>query len=323
MVFAALALAPLPGCGAAQHGAAEDREVAAYGIRAELPEGWSGFATRGMLSAATFPVSLGTLPAASERMKSDDVLVTIKEVTPEPGELSFFAPAAPPFTVSAHDAAPEDAEAERAVLRRAISTGDRHFVLFVLLGSPATTPDRIDEANRLLRTLAFEKTAAFRGDAAPPEFERAPGWYTGKSEPAAIRPEGQQTAAWAATVPYDEPAFTLPPGRTLETLPEDGIILLAFVRAGLPYPPTTTSAQYPERGRPYRLRDADVIRSFEGVPRRLPVYRLGARRPGRYDVEIFAFFGRREPTQAQLAAAEAQLDRLRLPEWPPWDLAPR
>ena len=67
---------------------------------------------------------------------------------------------------------------------------------------------------------------------------------------------------------------------------------------------------------PFRLGDFREA-SFEG---------LGAEndprsfrgRYGDYDVEIWALFGREHPTPEQLARAQAELDRLQLPDWPSW-----
>jgi hypothetical protein len=68
---------------------------------------------------------------------------------------------------------------------------------------------------------------------------------------------------------------------------------------------------------PFRLADFRQA-SFEGLgPANAP--RSFAGRYGNYDVEVWALFGREHPTPEQLASAQAELDRLKLPDWPAWD----
>ncbi len=67
---------------------------------------------------------------------------------------------------------------------------------------------------------------------------------------------------------------------------------------------------------PFRLSDFEEA-SFEGL-----ATENGPRsfrgRYSNYNVTVWALFGREQPTQEQLDRAQAELDRLELPEWPDW-----
>ena len=65
---------------------------------------------------------------------------------------------------------------------------------------------------------------------------------------------------------------------------------------GFQWPPHETLAALPTETGP---------RSFRG-------------RHSNYNVTVRALFGREQPTQEQLDRAQAEIDRLELPEWPDW-----
>jgi hypothetical protein len=52
----------------------------------------------------------------------------------------------------------------------------------------------------------------------------------------------------------------------------------------------------------------------------LPEHRLWTRVEGQYDVDLRVYFGRPDPDAGVLASAQAELDRLELPDWGPWEL---
>ena len=66
---------------------------------------------------------------------------------------------------------------------------------------------------------------------------------------------------------------------------------------------------------PLRLRTAQRMQ-FPG-PRgdELPLYRITGRFPARYTVDLWLFYGRHTPTQAQRNAAQTELDGVRWPDW--------
>jgi hypothetical protein len=95
----------------------------------------------------------------------------------------------------------------------------------------------------------------------------------------------------------------------IEALPPDGIIIAV--------------SQYVDTCR--RLRGIPALRpplalsrahrsGFPG-PRgdELPLYRIFGRFPGRYDLDLWVFYGRRHPTAGQRAAAQREL---RAVSWP-------
>ena len=63
-----------------------------------------------------------------------------------------------------------------------------------------------------------------------------------------------------------------------------------------------------------------MLPGWEGQIRDLPQHRLLTRVPEQYEVELRVYFGRQDPTAEMLERAQAQLDRLELPQWGPWEL---
>ena len=62
---------------------------------------------------------------------------------------------------------------------------------------------------------------------------------------------------------------------------------------------------------------ANATRSDFPGPRgdELPLYRTLGRFAGRYNLDLWVFYGRRRPTQAQRAAAQRELSGVRWPAW--------
>ena len=63
-----------------------------------------------------------------------------------------------------------------------------------------------------------------------------------------------------------------------------------------------------------------MLPAWEGQVRDLPEYRLWTRVEGQYDVDLRVYFGRPDPGGEMLAEAQAELDRLELPDWGTWEL---
>jgi hypothetical protein len=141
-------------------------------------------------------------------------------------------------------------------------------------------------------------------------FPRAPGWRTRISEPSADVPAcGKQRVSWASTVPFLDGPRQLPPSRMIEALPPDGIIM-----AVSQYVDTCRQLKGIRAVRP-PLDLAKATRSGFPGPRgdELPLYRILGRFAGRYELDLWVFYGRRHPTPAQRAAAQRELSGVRWP----------
>lgn len=148
------------------------------------------------------------------------------------------------------------------------------------------------------------------GGTEKPRFRSAAGWQllSGRNELA------------AANVPFAAADRTMasPPSRTVATLPRHGIVIWAMVsRPGQPPPGWSTPL-------PLRLRETAPSSPFEGFScapsvaaahcnssfgsvRHLQAWR------GRYEVDLYVFFGTDHPAAASVIAANAELARLQLP----------
>jgi hypothetical protein len=150
-------------------------------------------------------------------------------------------------------------------------------------------------------------------------FVPEPGWFALQSPPPAV--PGQQTVAVAANVPFapDDTIHGLVepsglPYATLLSLPPRGIVVVASMT---PEPaeylaPVSTNTDYPTAELPLQVRDGVAFLRWGAQVRPdqpLAQYQLKARIRG-YDVDVVAYFGVSHPTEAQLDAAQQQLDGL-------------
>src|SRR5262249_6729152 len=149
----------------------------------------------------------------------------------------------------------------------------------------------------------------YPGTVDPATFAAADGWDTGSTGAAKEQPDGQQTMSWASTIPYRDSGFQFPPTQTLAALPPDGVVLIAQLDQN-------ASEGGPPVHAPFRLSDFQEG-AFEGLGSGNDPRSFGGRYAN-YDVTIWALFGRAHPTDEQLARAQAELDRLDLPDWPAW-----
>ena len=192
---------------------------------------------------------------------------------------------------------------------RSFLAAGRAFQLWVRSSDQSPAAPELERVNGFLASFHAEPGDFYPGTVDPAAFAPAGGWDRGSTGPAEIQPDGQQTMSWASTVPYRDSGLQFPPSATLGALPPDGIVLTVRLdqHGSEGGPPVET---------PFRLGNFREA-SFEG---------LGAEndprsfrgRYGDYDVEIWALFGREHPTPEQLARAQAELDRLQLPDWPSW-----
>jgi hypothetical protein len=185
-------------------------------------------------------------------------------------------------------------------------TGGRAFTAHVY-GPPA----RRRQALAILDSLRV-RPAPFDTRLHAAHFPSAPGWRTRISGPSDENPSCvRQRVSWASTVPFRDGPMQLPPDRMIQSLPPDGIIIAA--------------TQYVDRCR--RLRGLPALRpplsldrakrsGFPG-PRgdELPLYTILGRFAGRYDFDVWVFYGRPTPTHAQRAAAQRELRGVRWSAW--------
>jgi hypothetical protein len=185
-------------------------------------------------------------------------------------------------------------------------TGGRAFTAHVY-GPPA----RRRQAVAILDSLRI-RPAPFSTRLHAAHFPAAPGWRTRISGPSREQPSClTQRLSWASTVPFRDGPEELPPTRMIAGLPPDGIVMAVV--------------QYLDRCRRLRgipalrppLSLASATRSGFPGPRgdELPLYRVLGRFAGRYNFDVWVFYGRHTPTAAQRAAAQRELGGVRWPAW--------
>jgi hypothetical protein len=290
-----------------------------YGLTISVPPGWEGEISRGAVRLANR--SLPPREGGPRQLDAGALVVEVLEREPTPDEWGGIeAVEGPPVLEAGDFAAPESGTApeDHAVARRFLSLAGRVFVLFAEAGARPVAEDAVREASAALATLEVEPGDFYPGAVEPATFVPAPGWHTGHSGRFERRPWGEQTQSWAATVPYADGPFDLPPRETIERLTEDGV--LVWVGLSRAWDPAAPGERYPVRERPYRLADFEVHPTWEGQVRDVPKYELRTRVEDQYEVDVRVYFGRATPTAAMRAGAEDELERLRLPDWGPWEL---
>jgi hypothetical protein len=313
VVVAVLATA----CGSAEPGARAER----YGISLDVPEGWYGEITRGT-------VRLGTVPAGT-RLGDGDVAVVLFEHELMPFEL--HQPASPnddwPPRFTQADIRDPDTrgavDSGDAPGRRLVAVNGRRFNVFVESGSRSVSEQRLAELNEALAAIEVGRGDFYNGSAPPVEFPPRRGWHVVSSGPSPRYAGGEYTQSAAATIPYRNDANDLPPARTLEALPRDGILVWVGLTRDARFPASDWDrgeAFEPRRPPPYRLEDLERFYPWEGQVRDIPEYRLWAAAGDQYLVDLRIYFGQEHPTAAMRAEADAVLRGLSWPDWGPWEL---
>jgi hypothetical protein len=274
--------------------------IGSHGISATLPPGWHGRAGHGYLEAATVPLApergyIGTSTRA--RLGPHGVLVVLFENTGAIGQGGVRAGRPRPFR----------ARELRGSAVRNFRVGRRVFSLFVSSGRGGAA-GRVAQLNRLVASLRIRAGDFYPGVVRPVRFRASPGWHTG-STPAAPADAVNQVQSWAATVPWADGPYELPPHRTLARLGPHGVAIAVTAWRDDRSPPARVPA-----GPPFRIA-LEQCGSFEGVPDRL-VCTFHGGRARQYDVDVWVAFGRAHPSDRDRARAQAELDRLRLPAWP-------
>ena len=315
-------LALATACGSAAPAAGPTR----YGISIDVPEGWHGEITRGT-------VRLGTTPVGTE-LGADDLSVTLFEYEVAPPDSAATASVTFdgvwPARFDVADVVNPDSRGvvddANAPGRRAVSVQGRYFNVFLEAGSRTVSEARVDELNEALASIEVEAGDFYQGSAEPVEFPERAGWHVVSTGPTPRYAHGEYVQTAAATIPYRNGPNDLPPARTLEALPRDGVLLWVSLTRDARFPPSRwderRGAFKTLKAPPYRLSDLERVDGWEGQVRDIPDYRLWATNADQYQVDLRVFFGRTDPTEAMLAEADAVLRSLRFPDWGPWELEP-
>jgi hypothetical protein len=270
--------------------AATGDAIGGYGLHANLPPGWTGGVARGEVHAGDGAIDL-----------------SINEFD-APGSESFVTGRMPLLigsTEFVHQARGMGYETGRSFIENG-----RQFQLWVRSAHEQPSPEELAHANAFLASFTADGGDFYPGTVEPATFAPAAGWNSGNTGAAEIKPDGQQTMSWTSTIPYRDSGLQFPPTQTLEALPPGGIVLVVWLQ------------QYRQSDAgsgesPFRLEDFERG-SFEGIPPENDARMLRAR-TGNCDVTVWALFGRAQPADEQLQRAQAELDRLRLPDWPSWN----
>jgi hypothetical protein len=303
-----------------------------YGISVRLPAGWDGRLGRGVLHAASFPLppeASGWAAKASKRLAADDALVLLFENGPgrsPPLEVAGYPELSGPLRLDAGDFEPFDGVTEdsratgHGFARRTLQLSGRFFVLFAEAGERIPSASVLSGLNELLASLVVERGDFYPGTVAPARFPTRVGWFVGTSGEDEARADGEFTTSWASTIPYADDWNALPPFKTLERLPRDGIAIWLGLSRTNRFPPRPEGDNtFPARKPPFSLEDFEARAGWEGQVRGLPEYLLLGTVRAQYNVDLRVYFGRPDPTEAMIAAAQGMLDSLELPDWGPWE----
>jgi hypothetical protein len=294
-------------------------EAAGYGLTIVVPDGWDGSVSRGAVRLANR--SLPSPVLGWRELEPDEVVVEIRERDPSAHpQVEFPAVAgSSELAITGFDPPePGTYPEQHGVVVRPFSLHGRYFVLFAQAGTRPVSDETVRAVNEALATLTVEPGDFYDDQVEPASFPPGPGWYPGSSGAQPIRPEGEWATSWASTIPYRDEWRDLPPQRTLEALPGDGLVIwLALSRF---WDPGVPGQRFPAHDLPYDLSDFERHPGWEGQVRDIPEYRLWTRVPDRYEVDVRVYFGRPDPTPEMLERAQEELNGLRLPDWGPWEL---
>jgi hypothetical protein len=285
-------------CGSAAPGARMER----YGISLEVPAGWDGEVSRGLI-----------------RIARGDVSVVLYEYETDSAAAAAYFKDDWPVRLEAADFGRRPPGDENT---RSVSVAGRLYSVFTE-GAGAPSAEELEELYEALASFEVEVGDFYPGAVQPVVFPQRPGWHVVSSGPSPRYAYGEFAHTAAATIPYRNDPPDLPPVRTLEALPRDGILVWVGVQRDARVPPSRVErATAFERRRPppYRIADLERVDGWEGQVRDIPDYRLWALTGDRYLVDLRIYFGRARPTEAMLAEADALLRGLRFPDWGPWEL---
>jgi hypothetical protein len=268
-------------CGSAEPSVGPAR----YGISLDVPDGTSAEVSRGMI-----------------RISTGDLSVVLYEYEPQaPGEATYFDDRWPVQleTADFRQLRPGTGSEDDA---RLVSVAGRFFSVFPEGDQSAAPTRQLEALNDALAAIEVEPGDFYPGWVQPVEFPKRPGWHVVSSGPTPRYAYGEYVQTAAATIPYRNGPNDLPPVRTLEALPRDGIVVWIGLTRDAHFSPSRLgrdTAFEPKSPPPYRLADLERVDGWEGQVRDIPDYR---------------------PTKTMLDEADAVLRELRLPDWGPWEL---
>jgi hypothetical protein len=271
-------------------GAATGDAIRGYGMHANLPSGWTGGIARGDVHASDGRVDLSIT-------ESD---------APDAGS---FVTGRMPLLIGPAEFVHQSVGAGYETGRSFVEN-DRQFQLWVRAPQEDPSSEELASVNAFLASFSADAGDFYPGTVEPATFAPADGWDTGTTGRAEIGSDGQQTMSWASTIPYRDSGFQFPPHATLEALPPEGVVIVAMLTQSSGQSNGTDEAPVLD------LRKAPIA-DFEGLGSVNAPHEL-AFHANNYDAQVWALFGREQPTQEQLDRAQAELDRLNLPRWPPF-----
>jgi hypothetical protein len=288
-----------------------------YGITVTAPPGWHARLTRATVEAETAAGDL--LVRVFEYEPETDVLLEIQRTHPDGRPGSFTASEFGPPELGG-DNPNDDSSKGQGFARRNFSMAGRSFDLFVESAPAKPSENALAELNELVESLEVEAGDFYPGTIEPPRFAPASGWHTGSHGGGEIRAT-DHASAWASTAPYRNGPRDLPPAKTLEELPQDGILIWIGLARDNRFPPTgELRAKGPRVSTPLEVGQTQGGFGWEGQVREISLYRLWGWVEDWYSVDLWIFYGRREPTDEQREWAQGALDRLHLPDWGRWEL---
>ncbi|HEY1540055.1 MAG TPA: hypothetical protein VGF63_11700, partial [Solirubrobacteraceae bacterium] len=291
---------------------------AARGLRVVHPGAWRVYSgALAQPSSSSNQLAIGTfarhrpwpssdcLPASTlrERRPSDGLIVLLEDVGLNQRQLARFPlrPARLRLPASSFG----DYECFGPSRETQFQDGGRAFQAFV--SGPAA---RRRQALAILDSLQV-RPAPFDEHIHAARFPASARWHTRVSGPAHEGSCLRQRVSWGSTVAFSGGADELPPHAMIEKLPPDGIIIAATQFLDSCRRPSGIKALVP----PLRL--AGATRSGFDGPRgdELALYRIAGRFAGRYQLDVWVFYGRRAPTRAQRDEAQRELAGVRWPAW--------
>jgi hypothetical protein len=292
--------------------------LAGYGMRVDLPAGWRGRVSHGIVTAATFAVPAGDTGFANEaaaQVQSSDVLLAISEYQPIAGEHLLCLPRTHAPTLTLADLRKATRQRVIVPLTTLFCLSHRHFILFGRAGRSAVTSSALATVNRLLASFRVRRGDFYPGRVDPARFPSGVGWHIGTSGARADTANGEQTESYASTAPYANGPNDLPPVRSVHKLGRNGVLIwLGLSRDSRRAPPAFEH----ETPLPFRIEAGKIFTNWEGNGNysRYGLYRQTAFRRGQYDLDLWVFFSAAHPSAATIARAQTEIDRVTLPHWP-------